>query len=149
MIVALCSMVPWKAWVTQFAWMIGTATWYRDQLNVSFVAPYATTASLSVMRLPNSTQVSGWWLRKFHDPPDHKQQALQSVERIIGMLNRRKLKFDIRPGHNVVLVGPRSGNANRHAQTKRASCATAPIRVLRKSIANREQAKEDCSEHSY
>ena len=33
-----------------------TATRYRDQLNVFFVAPYASPASLSVMRLPNSTR---------------------------------------------------------------------------------------------
>jgi hypothetical protein len=32
-------------------------------------------------------KVSGWWLRNFHGRPEHKQQALQSVERVIGLLN--------------------------------------------------------------
>ena len=64
-----------------------TATRYRDQLNVFFVAPYATTGEPLGEAIAELYKVSGWWLRKFHDRPDHKQQALQSVERIIGMLD--------------------------------------------------------------
>ena len=61
-----------------------TAKWYRDQLNVFFVAPYATTGEPGSAEL---YKVSGRWLRNFHARPEHKQQALQSVERVIGLLD--------------------------------------------------------------
>ena len=64
-----------------------TAKRYRDQLNVFFVAPYATTGEPLGDAVAELYKVSGWWLRNFHARPEHKQQALLSVERVIGLLD--------------------------------------------------------------
>ena len=64
-----------------------TAKRHRDQLNLFFVAPYATTGEPLGDAVAELYKVSGWWLRNFHGRPEHKQQALQSVERVIGLLN--------------------------------------------------------------
>jgi hypothetical protein len=54
---------------------------------VFFVAPYATTGEPLGDAVAELYKVSDWWLREFHPRPEHKQQALQSVERVIGLLN--------------------------------------------------------------
>jgi hypothetical protein len=51
------------------------------------VAPYATTGEPLGDAVAELYKVSDWWLREFHPRPEHKQQALQSVERVIGLLN--------------------------------------------------------------
>ena len=64
-----------------------TAKRYRDQLKVFFVAPYATTGEPLGDAVAELYKVSGWWLRNFHARPEHKQRALLSVERVIGLLD--------------------------------------------------------------
>ena len=86
-IIALCRAVPWKLSEAIRTDDLETAKWYRDQLNVFFVAPYATTGEPLGDAVAELYKVSGWWLRNFHARPEHKQQALQSVERVIGLLD--------------------------------------------------------------
>jgi hypothetical protein len=54
---------------------------------VFFVAPYATTGEPLGDAVAELYKVSGWWLRNFHARLEHKQQALLSVERVIGLLD--------------------------------------------------------------
>ena len=56
-----------------------TAKRHRDQLNLFFVAPYATTGEPLGDAVAELYKVSGWGLRNFHGRPEHKQQALQST----------------------------------------------------------------------
>ena len=84
-----------------------TATRYRHQLNVFFVAPYATTGEPLGDAIAELYKVSGWWLRKFHDRagPQAAGPPISRADHRYARLLKAKISASA-SGHNVVLVGP-------------------------------------------